>query len=61
MLFIHGAEDNFVPFSMVNELYNAATCPKEKLVIQGAGHANSCSVNSELYYQTIFRFIEKYE
>ena len=60
MLFIHGAEDNFVPFSMVNELYNAATCPKEKLVIQGAGHANSCSVNSELYY-TIFRFIEKYE
>ncbi|MFQ9972808.1 alpha/beta hydrolase [Coprobacillus cateniformis] len=59
MLFIHGAEDNFVPFSMVNELY--ATCPKEKLVIQGAGHANSCSVNSELYYQTIFRFIEKYE
>ena len=61
MLFIHGAEDNFVPFSMVNELYNAATCPKEKLVIQGAGHANSCSVNSEPYYQTIFRFIEKYE
>lgn len=61
MLFIHGAEDNFVPFSMVNELYNAATCPKEKLVIQGAGHANSCSVNSELYYQTIFRFIKKYE
>ena len=61
MLFIHGAEDNFVPFSMGNELYNAATCPKEKLVIQGAGHANSCSVNSELYYQTIFRFIEKYE
>ena len=61
MLFIHGAEDNFVPFAMVNELYNAATCPKEKLVIQGAGHANSCSVNSELYYQTIFRFIEKYE
>ena len=49
MLFIHGAEDNFVPFSMVNELYNAATCPIEKLVIQGAGHANSCSVNSELY------------
>ena len=61
MLFIHGAEDNFVPFALVNELYNAATCQKEKLVIQGAGHANSCSVNSELYYRTIFHFIEKYE
>lgn len=61
MLFIHGDQDNFVPFDMVNELYNAATCPKEKLVIQGAGHANSCSVDSELYYQTIFHFIDKYE
>lgn len=61
ILFIHGDQDNFVPFAMVNELYDAANCPKEKLVIQGADHANSCSVNSELYYQTIFRFIDKYE
>lgn len=60
MLFIHGDKDNFVPFSMLDELYNAAKCPKEKLVIQGAGHANSCSVGTEEYYQTIFQFIQKY-
>lgn len=60
ILFIHGDEDDFVPFSMVDKLYNAAKCEKEKLVIQGAGHANSCAINPKLYYQTIFDFIEKY-
>lgn len=60
ILFIHGNQDNFVPFSMLDQLYNAARCPKEKLVIKGAGHANSCSVDAQLYYQTIFQFIEKH-
>lgn len=58
ILFIHGDQDDFVPFSMLDDLYNAANCEKQKLIIQGAGHANSCSVNTKLYYQTIFDFIE---
>lgn len=61
ILFIHGSQDNFVPFSMLDELYQAANCPKEKLVIEGAGHANSCSVGEEIYYQTIYRFIKTYQ
>lgn len=61
LLFIHGECDDFVPVSMVDELYEAAHCPKEKLIVKGAGHANSCSVDSELYYETIFRFIDKYK
>ncbi|WP_231385320.1 alpha/beta hydrolase [Candidatus Stoquefichus massiliensis] len=60
MLFIHGSQDNFVPFLMLNELYEAANCPKEKLIIEGAGHANSCSVGEDIYYQTVFDFINKY-
>lgn len=60
ILFIHGSDDQFVPCQMVDTLYDAATCPKEKLIIQGAGHANSCSVDSQTYYQHIFRFIERY-
>lgn len=59
ILFIHGDQDDFVPFSMLDDLYNAANCEKQKLIIQGAGHANSCSVNTKLYYQTIFDFIDK--
>lgn len=61
ILFIHGNQDNFVPFSMLDELYQAANCPKEKLVVEGAGHANSCSVGEDIYYQTIYRFIENYQ
>jgi len=60
ILFIHGSLDDFVPFSMLDELYHEAHFPKEKLIIQGANHANSCSVNSQLYYSTIKKFILKY-
>lgn len=57
-LFIHGSEDKFVPFEMLDELYNAANCKKEKLVIEGAGHAGSASRNPSLYWGTLSRFIE---
>lgn len=60
ILFIHGSGDTFVPFKMVDELYDTATCPKEKLVIEGAGHAGAASVNPELYWRTIENFINKY-
>ena len=60
ILFIHGSEDDFVPCEMVNTLYQSATCPKEKLIIEGAGHAQSCSTDPKTYYSTIFQFIERY-
>ena len=60
ILFIHGEDDTFVPSSMLDKLYNAATCPKEKLLIKDAGHADSYTTNPELYYQTVNQFIKKY-
>ena len=57
-LFIHGSEDKFVPFEMLDKLYNAANCKKEKLVIEGAGHAQSSSRDPQLYWTTVVRFIE---
>lgn len=60
MLFIHGSDDDFVPSWMVEQLYEHTYCVKEKLIVEGAGHANSCATNAKLYYQTIFHFIEKY-
>ena len=60
LLFIHGDQDQIVPFSMMNQLYQVATCPKEKLVIHQAQHANCLSKNAQLYYQTIFDFIDRY-
>lgn len=59
-LFIHGDKDTFVPFEMLDKVYEVASCEKEKLVIEGATHAQSSNVNPELYWKTIDEFIEKY-
>lgn len=60
ILFIHGDEDDFVPYSMMDDLYNATSSEKEKLTIEGAGHAKSSKVNPELYWSTIESFIDKH-
>lgn len=61
MLFIHGDKDEFVPYSMLQEVYDSAiNCEKEKLIIEGAGHAKSFLVNPELYWNTIEKFLNKY-
>lgn len=58
-LFIHGNQDTFVPFGMLDLLYEVASCKKQKLVVEGAGHAESSSVNPELYWDTIDKFIKE--
>lgn len=57
ILFIHGEEDHFVPFRMLQKLYHSAPSPKQKLVMEGAGHAVSSQVNAELYWSTVWRFL----
>lgn len=59
-LFIHGDADAFVPFAMLDTLYNKATSPKEKLVIKKAGHAQSYLVDPDLYWKTVDTFINKH-
>ena len=59
-LFIHGACDRFVPYSMLEKIYNSASCEKEKLEIEEAKHAESSNVNPEKYWGTVKAFIEKY-
>lgn len=59
-LFIHGTADDFVPFYMLDELYKAASCPKQYLAVEGASHAKACSANPELYWRTIKDFLEPY-
>ena len=59
-LFIHGDKDDFVPFFMLDELYNASTVEKEKLIINGASHAKASYVNPKLYWSTIENFLNKY-
>lgn len=60
MLFIHGDADTFVPYEMLDKVYEAANVEKEKLVIAEAGHADSEKVNPELYWNTVWGFVDKY-
>jgi len=60
MLFIHGDSDVFVPSSMLDVVYDAAVCQKEKLIIKGAGHALAMDTDPKLYWDTIFAFLGKY-
>ncbi|MBT2668747.1 hypothetical protein J7J00_25285 [Bacillus sp. ISL-4] len=40
-------EDSIVPYSMLYDVYNAATVDKEKLIIPGAGHCEAEVVDPE--------------
>ena len=60
ILFIHGDQDKFVPFYMLDKLYDAANCKKEKLVIKNAGHAEAQAVDPEKYWHTVRKFIKRY-
>lgn len=59
ILFIHGDQDDFVPTSMCDELYEACTAPKERLYVRGAGHANSFLVDYAGYRDAVVDFIMK--
>ena len=60
-LLIHGTEDDFVPFNMLQKNYEAASCPKEKLVVKSARHSESFTIENALYWKTVDAFISKYE
>ncbi len=60
MLFIHGEKDNFVRTDMVYPLYEACPTEKQLLVVEGAGHGSSYSMDPDLYFGTVFGFVGKY-
>ena len=60
ILYIHGDKDKFVPYSMMDKLYDATSSPKEKLTIDGGEHANSDLVSPFLYWLTVEDFLNKY-
>ena len=60
ILFIHGDQDKFVPFYMLDKLFNSAKCQKEKLIIKNAGHAEAQYVDSQKYWHTVRKFIKRY-
>ena len=60
VLFIHGAEDNFVPTSMTIQNYKACRSPKKLLIVENAGHGASYYENMEQYEKAETEFINKW-
>ena len=60
ILYIHGDQDDFVPYYMMEELYNATSSEKEMLTIKGAEHAKASEVDPETYWTSVNNFINKY-
>lgn len=59
-LFIHGEKDAFVPYRMMDEVYNACSAEKEKLSVPDAMHAESVDVHPEMYWDKVKSFIGRY-
>ena len=60
ILFIHGAVDNFVPTTMVFDLYKNARCEKELMIVNNAGHLVSEIIERKRYWNRISLFLNKY-
>ena len=60
MLFIHGEEDNFVPFDMMADLVAAHPGPKESMSVPGATHVNSLLKDTPGYQKKVQNFINQY-
>lgn len=59
-IFIHGDKDTFVPYEMLEKVYEACASEKEKVTIAGSPHARNSVVNPELYWCSVDKFISKY-
>ncbi len=57
ILFIHGSADTFVPCRMCDEIYENCSSEKQKLIIEGAAHAESYYKDTEAYENALNKFI----
>ena len=57
-LFLHGTQDEVVPYKLGRELFSAAATPKIFYDIKGAGHNDTFLVGGVDYFNVIDRFIK---
>lgn len=57
ILFIHGTRDSVVSPMMSDELYETCAGRKERVLIEGADHANSAMTDFEAYESAVMKFL----
>lgn len=60
MFFIHGDSDDWVPTSMVHEVYAAKPHPKELWIVPETAHVKSYMNYPEEYTERVKKFVERY-
>jgi fermentation-respiration switch protein FrsA (DUF1100 family) len=61
MLFIHGANDDYVPVFMATDLFEKKNKDKTLHLVENAAHAVSFNVNPQGYEENVSHFIQKAE
>lgn len=61
ILFIHGTGDKVADIHSMEELYKKCRSPKYKLIVDGAGHTQSCFLAPEQYQHALLAFFESCE
>lgn len=56
IIFFHGEDDDFVPCSMSQEIYDACTSPKKIVTIPKAGHGLVYLVDNDCYFKSVVEF-----
>lgn len=62
-LFIHGSEDDLIPYTMSVRNYNIcpmSTMDKELFIVKGSAHASNIVIDGEGYMKRVGSFIERY-
>lgn len=61
MLFIHGTVDDFIPYEMMDTLYQAKPGDnKEKITAPGAGHGEAMYLLGDEYWDDVFAFLNNF-
>jgi fermentation-respiration switch protein FrsA (DUF1100 family) len=60
VLFIHGADDDFVPVWMVQSCYQACASPKKLWIVTGAGHGLSFRTAPAEYKDRVAAWMDRY-
>ncbi len=60
ILFTHGTADDFVPYYMKDVLFESYMGPKANIPIENADHIAGRYLNPDLYYGSIFDFLDDY-
>lgn len=60
IMFIHGEDDDFVPFKMHRKIIKSAGCEKESYTVKNAGHTAAMKTDRNGYFKAVSGFAGRY-